>query len=103
MRNHIGYLLLCLAPIAAPLSTRAATVWTGPRITRGNTDGVDQITPSVGITRGGSQGIYNISQEAAFSHFFSPADTQWADGTTANYSSLSYTDWNTWAKGVHSG
>jgi glucose/arabinose dehydrogenase len=85
------------------VSGHAATIWTGPRITRSNTDGVDQITPTVGITRGGTQGIYNSSQEPGFTHFLSPKDTQWADGTTANYSTLSYTDWNSWAKLGHGG
>src|SRR4029079_5879480 len=94
---------LCLAAASSPLIVRAATIWTGPPIIRVNVTGVDRITPNVGITRGGLQGIYNSSQEAAFTHFLSPKDTEWADGTTANYNTLSYTDWNTWAKFTHGG
>jgi hypothetical protein len=41
--------------------------------------------------------------EIAFAHFSSPANTEWANGTTANYNTLSYTDWNSWAKGVNAG
>ena len=41
--------------------------------------------------------------EPSFTHSFSPADTEWANGTTANFNSLSYTDWNSWAKGVNAG
>lgn len=105
MKPHTYYILmgLCLAALSGPLNGRAATIWNGPRITRGNANGVDQITPNVGITRGGVQGIYNNSQEGGFSHYFSPKDTEWADGTTANYNTLTYTDWNTWAKNIHGG
>jgi glucose/arabinose dehydrogenase len=105
MKPHIKYLhlSLCLAALSVPLSSHAATVWTGPHIIKSNTDGVDQMTASVGITRGGIQGIYNSSQEASFTHFFSPKDTEWADGTTATYNTLTYTDWNTWAKFTHGG
>lgn len=63
----------------------------------------DQITSRVWITRGGTEGIYNAVTETSFTHFFSPQDTEWADGTTADYSTLSYTDWNTWAKNIHGG
>ena len=86
-------------------------LWTGPMISF--TDPVggdptlpanqDRITSDVWITRGTAQGIYNAETEGGFSHFFSPQGTEWADGTVANYSSLTYTDWNTWSKGDHAG
>jgi len=57
----------------------------------------------VTLTRGASQGLYNSQQETGFTHFLSPQDTEWADGTTADYGSLSYTDWNTWTKTIHGG
>lgn len=81
----------------------AATVWNGPAIGASNVTEPDQITPNVWITRGGSQGLYNAKTESSFTHFLSPADTEWADGTTASYSTLAYTDWNTWAKNIHGG
>jgi hypothetical protein len=82
-----------------------AIIWNGPTLAFTNLAVSDQdhITPAVWLTRGSSQGIYNIKAESAFQHFFSPADTEWADGTTANYASLTYTDWNTWVKVVHTG
>jgi glucose/arabinose dehydrogenase len=102
---------ICLAALSGPLSGRAATVWTGP--TTDFTDAAgsdptqavnqDRLTPNVWITRGTQNGIYNAKTETGFAHFFSPADTEWANGTTATYASLSYTDWNTWAKDINGG
>ena len=104
-------ILLVLAQLADPIASEAATVWTGPVTTFTDATGSDptqpanqdRLTPNVWITRGLQFGIYNAKTETGFTHFFSPADTEWADGTTANYSSLSYTDWNTWAKIIHGG
>jgi glucose/arabinose dehydrogenase len=95
--------LLLFAGLAAPVATKAATIWNGPPVSESNATEPDQITANVWLTRGGSQGLYNAKTESFFTHFFSPADTEWADGTTANYASLSYTDWNTWAKNIHGG
>jgi hypothetical protein len=113
MKSHAKHLITCLClTVCHALSSRAATVWTGPTVNFVNLPGSDpaqatnqdRLTPNVWITRGSSQGIYNRKTEAlGFAHFLSPADTQWADGTTANYSTLSYTDWNTWAKNIHGG
>jgi len=88
---------------------RGTIIWTGPPVAFTNVAGSDptlavnqdRITPNVWITRGGSQGIYNAKTESGFTHFFSPADTEWANGTTANYNNLTYTDWNSWARGVN--
>ncbi len=99
-------LLCCLfVALTMPFANRAATVWTGPTTTFVNVMAadVDQISPNVWLTRGTSQGIFNIKTEAAFTPFFSPADTEWANGTTANYGSLTYSDWNTWAKTINGG
>jgi glucose/arabinose dehydrogenase len=114
IRAHAGLaawlpVFVVLTQLAAPIASEAATVWTGPTINFTNLDGSDptqaanqdRLTANVWITRGSEQGIYNAFSETSFTHFFSPADTEWADGTTANYSSLSYTDWNTWAKNDH--
>src|ERR1035437_9290843 len=99
-----GWLTLFLfAGLAAPVVTKAATIWNGPLVSESNATEPDKITANVWITRGGSQGIYNAVTEGGFTHFFSPADTEWADGTTANFASLSYTDWNTWSKNIHGG
>ena len=86
-----------------PGRTGAATVWNGPAVTRSNANEPDPITPRVALTRGGSQGLYNALKESGFAHFSSPLDTEWADGTAANFASLTFTDWNTWAKNFHGG
>jgi len=102
-RSTITITLLVLAQASSQNALAVPTIWTGPSInfTNVTTANVDQITASVGLTRGGSQGLYNATTEAGFTHFFSPQNTEWANGTTANYATLTYTDWNTWAKGVN--
>jgi hypothetical protein len=43
-------------------------------------------------------GIYNAALETGFTHDLSPLDTEWASGSLNNATSLSYTNWNAWAK-----
>jgi len=65
---------------------QAATVWSaGPNdITFSKlgsdspTTHQDHITNNVALTRGATQGLYNIVSEASFTHGVSPADTTWA-------------------------
>ena len=104
MKPNNNYILLavCLAALAIPLNGGAATIWTGPHILKSDTNGPDSMTALVALTRGTTAGLYNSQQEAGFTHFLSPQDTEWADGTTAN-TSLAYTNWNTWAKIIHGG
>ena len=79
----------------------AAQVWTGPLTTFTLLSGADptlpenqdRITPNVWITRGLNMGIYNAKTESGYTRFSSPADTEWAYGTLANYASLAYTNW----------
>lgn len=56
----------------------------------------DRLTPKVWITRAARQGIFNAAQETNYTHNFSPADTEWANGTLANSASLTYTNWEDW-------
>ena len=86
-----------------PLVAPSATVWNGRFVTEGNATQPDMITADVWIMRGTTEGIYNAATEASFQHYFSPSNTEWADGTTTNYSTLSYTNWNYWAKNIHGG
>jgi hypothetical protein len=103
--------LFVLIQLAVPVARGAPIIWTGPTTSFAKSGGSDptqaanqdRITPNVWITRGGIQGIYNAKTESSFAHFFSPADTEWANGTTTNYSLLTYTDWNTWAQTANSG
>ncbi len=99
--------LLALAALTAPPLAGAATVWNGPTMTFSKAAGTDptlpanqdRITANVWVTRGANQGIYNAKTESAYSHNLSPADTEWAFGTTANYASLTYTSWEDWYGG----
>ncbi|HWF18033.1 MAG TPA: Ig-like domain-containing protein [Verrucomicrobiae bacterium] len=97
------FVFIGMASLFLPMVTQAATIWNGPPVSESDATEPDQITARVWLTRGSSEGLYNAVTETGFTHFFSPADTEWADGTTANYASLSYTDWNTWAKNIHGG
>jgi hypothetical protein len=79
-------------------------IWSGPTITFSKATGVDGTLPAnqddltlqVILARGDIQGLYNAATESSFTHFLSPADTEWGDGTTADIGSITFTDWNTW-------
>ena len=47
------------------------------------------------MTRGPTRGLFNIKREDAYVGG-SPADTEWAFGTTAEYDSLLYQPWEVW-------
>lgn len=96
-------------PVAGALAlaaTRASAteIWTGPAISFTEPIGADgslpadqdRITPHVWLTRGLTMGVFNAEQESSYTHFYSPADTEWAYGELANYASLAYTNWETW-------
>src|SRR5262245_15501467 len=88
---------------AAAPAADAATIWTGPKITftklRINDPNdpayQDRITPRVWLTRGTNRALYNIKQEPGFNRPVSPADTEWAYGTTADLPNLKFTSWAT--------
>src|ERR1051326_4427802 len=109
-RKIAGAVVLLFAANAAQ-EAKAATIWTGPltNYTHANFSNPtlainqDRLTSDIWLTRSSSQGLYNAFDEGSFSHFFSPQGTEWATGFLTNYASLSYTDWNSWAKGVNAG
>ena len=111
LEKKLWLALLVLAGLLFTLSAGASTLWTGPTTNFINISGSDptqptnqdRLTPGVWITRATTEGIYNAATESGFTQFFSPQDTAWANGTLSNYASLSYTDWNTWAKNVNGG
>jgi glucose/arabinose dehydrogenase len=100
-------MVLCFAVLCGPLSSRAATVWTGPTITftkAGFADPTlpqnqDHLTADVWLTRANTQGIYNAAQESGYDRLnnTSPLNTQWAYGSASNYASLTFTSWYNWA------
>ena len=85
----------------------ASIIWSGPDTTFTRPDGADgtlpanqdALTANVIIARGATQGIYNAASESSYTHFSSPAGTEWAFGTLVNYLSLTYANWETWANG----
>src|SRR5947208_2635093 len=102
--TSLGFAALLAAMTSLMPSAQAATVWDGPIIsfsepsTANGTQSADQdrITPGVWLTRGTTRGIFNASQESSFVNNLSPVGTEWAFGSLANYSSLTYSDWQTW-------
>ena len=81
-------------------------VWSGATITFSNAPGsdwtqpanADHLTANVWLTRSGAaqftKGLFNYF-EGGFTKGISPAGTEWALGSLANYATLTYTDWTT--------
>src|SRR5262245_43559343 len=110
--NGIAHLIRSISSsviLLLAISAHAATVWNGPTIsfTKSNyanpllAQNQDRLTANVWITRGSSQGLFNAKTESSFTHYLSPAGTEWANGSLENYATLRYTNWNQWARGVN--
>src|SRR5262245_882603 len=92
---------LVLGQLVMRTTAEAYTVWTGPKITfskfRGDNENLpqfqDRLTPNVWLTRGSNRGLYNIRKENNHNRGSSPADTEWAFGTTADIGKLKFTNW----------
>ena len=101
---------LLVAALAGSIASQAATIWIGPNLSFTRPDGADhtlpvnqdRLTSNVWMTRGPIQGLLNIKQETAYTHNSSPADTEWASGTTADVGSLTFNNWETWARSIGS-
>jgi hypothetical protein len=84
----------------------AQTTWTGPTMTFTKADfadwtlpeNQDRITDNVWITRADFQGIFNIKVEEQYDSatHSSPADTEWAFGSAADWQSLEFQTWFNW-------
>ena len=101
MKSQVHYVFAAvLVLFHFPLSGGAATIWNGPLITYTQpasdpTQAANQdlLTTNVSLTRAVSAGMFNGLTETAYTHDFSPADTEWAVGRLDQYSSLTYTSW----------
>ena len=106
MFRRAHQLFLIAGILLAAISGRAqGVVWTGPMITFSNAPlsdwtqaaNQDRLTSQVWLTRSGStrstRGIFNALFESGYTQFTSPAGTEWALGSLADYASLTYTDW----------
>jgi hypothetical protein len=88
--------------------THLPQIWNGPRVTFTKANyadwtqsaNQDRITPRIWLTRGDQQGPFNVRTESSYdrSRSTSPADTEWAYGTTANFLGLSFMSWREWAR-----
>src|SRR5438552_17120656 len=103
------FMALVVWSLATVPAARAATVCNSTTINFTKTnyanpllaENQDRLTPNVWITRGSSRGLFNAKTESSFTHYLSPAGTEWANGSLENYATLSYTNWNRWAAGVN--
>lgn len=96
--------LLLFALLFVTYFSFAQTVWTGTKMTfqkQGDDDPLlaenqDRITDNVWITRGRDNVLFNAKTQdgvdISTSGYGSPEDTEWAEGITANLSSLTFTD-----------
>lgn len=109
-RASVGFCSCALSLLAIALPADGApTVWSGPTIAFSKASGAnhklpanqDHLTANVALTRGSSQGMINILQEASFTST-SPADTRWATAlnnpgdtiAAANWAALDFTTWS---------
>lgn len=92
----------------AQLAAHAAPqIWSTPKTTFTKADYADFndpanwdiITGAVAITRQNNQGIYNVAAEGSFNKPTSPADTEWALGTTTDYLTLTFQPWHDFTAG----
>jgi hypothetical protein len=98
----LGGLLLLAQPLSRVYG-QGAIIWNGPIIYY-NQPGddptqaanQDRLTPQDWLTRGSLRGLFNAVSETGYTHFFSPADTEWAFGSLANWNSLAYQPWENW-------
>ena len=112
MLNRLALLLAVIFAAVHParLAAQGAVVWNGPVITFSNAPGSlwfltanqDRLTANVVLTRDTRRGLFNAASEGGYSSLnFSPADTEWAVGSLASYSSLTYADWTTCYGGMN--
>jgi glucose/arabinose dehydrogenase len=95
--------LIAVVSWSVPITANAATIWNGPLITFTEAapypnppSDRDQLTPNVALTRASTAGLFNAVTETSFAKFGgSPADTEWAVGSLADYATLTYSDWTT--------
>jgi hypothetical protein len=109
LRRRTPFGLATVLVIAfAHAAAAAPTVWTGPTISFSKLSGAnhtlpanqDHLTSSVALTRGNTQGMINILQEASFTGT-SPIGTQWATAlnnptdtiAATNWAALDFTTW----------
>lgn len=105
MLNRLAFFFALIFSLVLPLRSVAqgVVIWNGPLLTFSNAPGSlwflaanqDQLTANVALTRDVKKGLFNALSEASYSSAnLSPADTEWAIGTLADYQSLTYANWS---------
>ena len=99
----IGNTLLTSNISGAIRITVPYSLWNGPSITFQKADNAnfnlpqnqDILTDNVKITRKTNRGLYNYAAESQSDGYggISPIDTEWAQGTLADFASLNYQSW----------
>ncbi len=99
----VGNTILVSHVSGAIIITTTPAIWNGPSITFQKANNADYhlsanqdfLTNNVIITRGDIQGLFNIVSESSSGGrpSSSPLDTEWAQGTLANFANLNYESW----------
>jgi hypothetical protein len=82
----------------------SGALWNGPPITFAKAPysdwtqeaNQDRLTTSTWLTRASTQGLFNIAQQSGYVQHTSPANTEWAAGTLANFGNLKFDTWYNW-------
>ena len=107
-QRQLGSFVLAIGLAFTDALHGAPVIWDGPSITFvkdafsdwTQPENQDRLTDLVWITRADDHGIFNAKVELGFTHSVSPSGTEWASGTTAQFASLTYQPWETWARSV---
>ncbi|MCK5759762.1 MAG: cadherin repeat domain-containing protein, partial [Candidatus Delongbacteria bacterium] len=102
MRKQLAMIII----LAFMMLSFGQTIWDGGKITFTKADfadailaeNQDRITDSTWVTRNDQEGLFNAYYES-FYNGSGPTNTEWAYGTTANYLTLNYLNWENWQGG----
>lgn len=104
---------ILLSILLLSLFSFGQTTWTGPKMTfekQGSDDPLiaanqDRITDLVWLTRGSDNVLFNAKTQtgAPTNGYDSPEDTRWAEGTTADLNSLTFSDFKSAAPKTSTG
>ena len=105
LRNAVATVCAVVALLAVSRPAAGSQIWTGPLLyfTNFSSADVDMITPSVGITRGATRGLYNVVAENHYTHSLSPVGTEWGFGEVTNIGAINFSNWEDWFGGAAGG
>ncbi len=100
-KKAIANIRITLLDVNEEIDNTGENVYTGPKITftkASNADislpeNQDCITDNVWLVRASTEGLFNIAQETSYNKPVSPANTEWAKGTTADIDNLTFNVW----------